>query len=240
MDPHSIPWQVGLVNIGYRQPFCGGTLIGSLHVLSAAHCTEGGRNFNVVVGEHDIDDHKDGTVLEVENIYEHPQYDSSTWVYDFVIIKLKEKVVLGDTAVHACLPTNEINDDDFVGEKLTVSGWGKNESNGYLPRVLHSVDVPFVPNTVCHKKYGIDITDQMMCAGNIEDGGVDSCQGDSGGKLWCRYQNLKYKKIYSFNCCNRIFLHDCCIDFNTRTSYSQRCTSYLGRGCFLWNWLCGG
>ena len=90
---------------------------------------------------------------------------------------------------------NEMDDDYFVGEKLTVSGWGRLESNGYSPNVLHSVDVPFVPNTVCQKKYGIDITDQMMCAGNIEDGGIDSCQGDSGGKWWCRYQYLKYIKI---------------------------------------------
>ena len=183
MVPHSIPWQVRLVSIvGYRQPFCGGTLIGSQHVLSAAHCTEGDSNFEVILGDYDIDNHRDGTVMEVENIYEHPQYDSSTWVYDFVIIKLIEKVVLGDTAIHACLPTNEMDDDYFLDEKLTVSGWGRLKSNGYSPNVLHSVDVPFIPNAVCKKKYGIDITDQMLCTGNIEDGGVDLCQGDSGGR----------------------------------------------------------
>ena len=179
--PHSIPWQVGLVSIGYRTPFCGGTLIGSRHVLSAAHCTEGDRNFEVIVGEHDLYNHRDGTVMEVENIYEHPQYDTITNNYDFVIIKLKEKVVLGDTAIHACLPTKAMDDDYFTGEKFTVSGWGHLESDGEAPSVLHSVDVPFVPNTVCQEKYGNDITDEMLCAGNIKDGGVDSCQGDSGG-----------------------------------------------------------
>ena len=179
--PHSIPWQVGLVIVGTRKPFCGGTLIGSRHVISAAHCTEGNRNLNVVVGEHDIDNHRDGIVMEVEKIYEHPLYDSVTNNYDFVIIKLKEKVVLGNTAIHACLLTKEMDDDYFVGKTLIVSGWGHLESDGSAPNTLHSVSVPFVPNTVCKEKYGSDLTDVMMCAGNIEDGGVDSCQGDSGG-----------------------------------------------------------
>ena len=101
--------------------------------------------------------------------------------YDFVIIKLKEKVIFGNTAIHACLPTQDMDDDYIAGETLTVSGWGHLESDGSAPNALHSVNVPFVPNTVCKEKYGNDLTDEMLCAGNIEDGGVDSCQGDSGG-----------------------------------------------------------
>ena len=41
---HSIPWQAALVNKkGFYKdrPFCGGTIIDSTHILTAAHCTEG-------------------------------------------------------------------------------------------------------------------------------------------------------------------------------------------------------
>ena len=37
--PHSIPWQVALLANGEKH--CGGTLISTQHVITAAHCTEG-------------------------------------------------------------------------------------------------------------------------------------------------------------------------------------------------------
>ena len=40
---HSIPWQAYLefTNNGYVEKICGGTIIDSTHILTAAHCTEG-------------------------------------------------------------------------------------------------------------------------------------------------------------------------------------------------------
>ena len=46
--------------------------------------------------------------------------------------------------------------------------------------VLMSVYVPYVTNTVCQERYGI--TPSMLCAGDFENGTVDSCNGDSGGE----------------------------------------------------------
>ena len=38
-EPNSIPWQVALLYNG--QQSCGGSLITSQHVVTAAHCTKG-------------------------------------------------------------------------------------------------------------------------------------------------------------------------------------------------------
>ena len=58
--PGSIPWQVGLVGSfstsGSSGTFCGGTIIDSYHIMTAAHCTEfeSASSLAVMVGEHDV------------------------------------------------------------------------------------------------------------------------------------------------------------------------------------------
>ena len=114
MIPHSIPWQVGLVSIGDSTPFCGGTLIGPRHVISAAHCTQAISAFSVLIGEHDLTDGTDGTIHYVESFTEHPNFGySPVPTYDFVMITLAEPVTLGGTAIPACLPSEKM-DETFL------------------------------------------------------------------------------------------------------------------------------
>ena len=82
----------------------------------------------------------------------------------------------------ACLPSSSWDGDFFEGQNLKASGWGVTSESGGTPTVLHQVTVPGITNFRCNQLYPKRITDQMLCAGNVEDGGVDSCQGDSGGK----------------------------------------------------------
>ena len=61
---------------------------------------------------------------------------------------------------------------------FNVSGWGRLVSGGQQPDILNVVTVPFVEDSVCNEKYaagGASITDQMICAGNVEEGGM--CKG---------------------------------------------------------------
>ena len=180
MTPYSIPWQVGLVSPGSDSTWCGGTIIGPNHILTAAHCM--GYSFEVIVGEHNLTNTDDGTRHTVCQAISHPQYTSSpTTDYDYAVVVLNEAIELGGRAVPACLPGADFAGSFLDDKTMTVSGWGRLESGGDSPNVLHSVDVPGISNEECAASYSNEqISDAMLCAGQPE-GGIDSCQGDSGG-----------------------------------------------------------
>ena len=178
VTPYSIPWQVALVSPGSNRPFCGGTLISDRHVLTAAHCTSGSSP-DVIVGEHRITSSADGTRHTTCRYVDHPSYSNLN--NDFSILHLRTPVNLGTRAAPACLPSSTFAGDFLAGKTLTVSGWGALSQGGGSPSVLHSVGVPGMTNSQCNSNYPGQIRSSMLCAGRAS-GGIDSCQGNSGGK----------------------------------------------------------
>merc|ERR1719278_2435992 len=81
-EAHEYPWQVGLVSASGSHPWCGGTLISSQHVLTAAHCTDGASpsSIAVLLGEHRIDDQGQGNFnkVTISAITDHPGYNAGT------------------------------------------------------------------------------------------------------------------------------------------------------------------
>merc|ERR1712088_960292 len=177
-EVHEYPWQVGLVSRNGRTPFCGGTLISSTHVLTAAHCTAGesARKLRVLLGEHNIADAEFNRV-DVAEIIDDPNYDSRGTNSDFSSLRLASPVTFSSAISPACLPAGA---SQYAGEVATVTGWGTLFSGGNRPTALQKVDVTITTNEFCNQRYYGEITDVMMCAA---DPGKDSCQGDSGGPL---------------------------------------------------------
>ena len=95
-------------------------------------------------------------------------------------------MVLNQRAVPACLPTSALGGEFLAGKNMTVSGWGRLSSGGSSPTVLHKVVVPGITNAACKASYDIrnlEVTAEMLCAGDVANGGIDACQGDSGGNV---------------------------------------------------------
>ena len=138
----------------------------------------------MIVGEHRPSDTSDGTRHTKCRHLNHPDYNSPVSLNnDFAIIHLNTPVQIGTRAAPACLPDSTLAGSFLDDKTMTVSGWGALCSGCSSPSALNVVNVPGVSNAVCNEKYGSGrITDQMVCAGNTVNGGIDSCQGDSGGK----------------------------------------------------------
>ena len=154
--------------------------------MTAAHCTGvNGGNWEIIVGEHSVTSSSDGTRHTKCRHVDNPQYNQpSSFSNDFSIVHLNTPVQIGTRAAPACLPNSNLGGNFLAGKILTASGWGTLSSGGSAPSVLHKVDVPGITNVVCQQKYGSSsITSSMLCAGNVVNGGIDSCQGDSGGRI---------------------------------------------------------
>ena len=161
-----------------RSPWCGGTLISSTHVLTAAHCTQSdASSIRVILGEHNIAD-SDFNRVDVAEIINHPDYNSQTIDNDYAILRLKNPVNFTNEVSPACLPADL--SATYAGVLATVTGWGTLSSGGNRPTAMQEVDVTVTTDAECNNAYGGEITKNMICAG---DQGKDSCNGDSGGPL---------------------------------------------------------
>merc|ERR1711915_887646 len=186
-DVNEWPWIVSLMDSVSKQKgnhACGGALVASRWVVTAAHCVENYKTadeFKVVLGEHDLvlDDENElpRRALDVEKFVIHPEYDYDTIDNDIALLKLMDDVDL-TPYTPVCLPNVG---DDFEGKTAWVYGWGDNSSNQDYPDKLQELSVEIVSDAVCKEVHNYPITDGMLCAGGVK--GEDACQGDSGGPL---------------------------------------------------------
>merc|ERR1719370_1131481 len=182
-EPHSIPWQVSLRRSSDNFHFCGGSVVGEKHIVTAAHCTtiwDSPEDVIVVAGAHNKVE-PDGLeqIVSVVKMTVHENYARpKPHENDIALWELGEALVMDDRVQAVALPSQEQQSDG----SCSVSGWGTLHSGGETPDVLMVVDVPVVTDSVCKLEYPLQIAESMLCAG---ERGKDSCQGDSGGPMVC-------------------------------------------------------
>ncbi|KAJ8955231.1 hypothetical protein NQ318_000257 [Aromia moschata] len=172
------PWTLALLY--YRQHFCGAVEIHAQWALTAAHCLEGVEVINLSVRAGSSTKSAGGQLVDVVRTYTHPEYNRRTVDYDFALLELAEPITV-PTASPVALP--EPNAQTIEGETVVIAGWGLLSSEGVTPEILHIVEVPVVGYELCQRAHINPLTDRMFCAGDVEEGGRDACQGDGGGPV---------------------------------------------------------
>jgi secreted trypsin-like serine protease len=170
------PWVVRL-SMG-----CAGSLIAPRVVLTAGHCVRRSgtdRDIGVIAGSADLASDR-AVRARSTDVRRAPGYRDATRGDDWAVIRLDRTLDL------PLLPLAAERSSD--SGTFTVVGWGSTrEGSSRQQRRLREAQVGHVADRPCaarYRKAGYRVvTDEMICAGDLRDGGVDSCQGDSGGPL---------------------------------------------------------
>ena len=204
--PHDFPWMAALVYESSNpadapQIFCGGVILSSNVVMTAAHCLSEVQGYSlkkIRIGHAQLSS-EESFEVEIVDIKGHPEYKTTATgvINDIALLKLKQSLKFTPAVKPVCLPTSKIDESILSNAntgQLQVVGWGKTSerSEDKQSDNLQMLNISYVQTDDCEDRFQkilqrknksatFELLESRMCAQGIPDS--DACNGDSGGPL---------------------------------------------------------
>ncbi|XP_037034869.1 chymotrypsin-2-like [Bradysia coprophila] len=169
---------------------CGGSLITTKTILTAAHCIQDvspGNWTSIVFGSLVLDkyppDEPDQIIKNATGVLWHPDFSvTSLGVFNDIGLVFFEPVPLGRAIAVVALPTSASN--NYLNADVVLTGWGMTSSTTSSPN-LHYVYTKVISNTNCQlQTIPFSVQSSHMCTSGTAAGeDVGACAGDSGGPV---------------------------------------------------------
>lgn len=133
----------------------------------------------------------DEQTIWVDKYVSHENYTAETSDNDIAMLHLAEPVLYNKYTLPICLPTRNLAEQELTrsGKQMVVTGWGStSDVNNNYSTFLSYIQIPMVPRNECAQVMRFAISDNMLCAGSLEDK-KDACNGDSGGPMITKYKD---------------------------------------------------
>lgn len=156
---------------------CGGSLISTTHILTAAHCVENVLSLRIVLGFYTMDDRSDVEAHDVKSVNIHSEYNPTIMSNDIALIELAKPTTFTDNIKPIRFSCNYAEPET----KTVVAGTGLTDDveKKLSPNLLWT-NLTTISNEQCIRVFKRIETSNICAYGKPKQG---ACRGDSGTAL---------------------------------------------------------
>lgn len=201
---NEFPYQVALVSqITTNKAECGGVIINSEFILTAAHCFDGISASSMLVYSGDVSLDSNGTYSTIKKIYKYKYFNRDTgkterylngfYENDLCLIQLYQPLNF-DSKTEAIEYISDKERQQLLSKKENgiLLGWEKKNLFSSKDK-LSKKEIKILDSTECSKGNLMKpyLKSKMLCLGN--DAQVNACKGDSGSGVF--YKSINGYKL---------------------------------------------